>query len=388
MDPMCGSGLVLREAGLRGHEAIGFDVDPLAILMSRVWTQAIDTSELLQRSDAIIEKARTIRQSDVALPWIDEDEETQKYIKFWFGNRQIGELRKLAYLVAGKRSPVNDALKIAISRTIITKKVGASLAWDVSHSRPHRVKDHNEYDVFGGFRTAVIRIADVLSVVPSGNVAVRLGDARSLACIHDEYADAVVTSPPYFNAIDYLRGHRLSLVWLGHSVSRLRQIRSLTLGRARQLSEQRFIDVGLNGLDLPDGPDDVTLSHLRRYLSDMFSVVVEIHRILKPMGRAVLVVGSSNIRGQVIDSPALISAICEYSGLREVKSVERDIPSNRRYLPPPTLEVHEALKKRMRSETVLTLEKHGAPSGVRSADYFHLHSQLPSTKNGAEGIRN
>ena len=89
----------------------------------------------------------------------------------------------------------------------------------------------------------------------------------------------------------------------------------------------------------------------------MFSVISEIHRILKPMGRAVLAIGSSNIRGHVIDSPGLIGEISEFLDLRWVKSVERTIPSNRRYLPPPTLEVHQSLKKRMRSETVLTLVK-------------------------------
>ena len=50
-----------------------------------------------------------------------------------------------------KRGPLNNALKLAISRTIITKKVGASLAWDVSHSRPHKVKTDNDYDVLAGF---------------------------------------------------------------------------------------------------------------------------------------------------------------------------------------------------------------------------------------------
>ena len=57
VDPMCGSGLVLREAVQQGHKAIGFDVDPLAVLMSKVWTQSLDASELLERSEAIIKEA-------------------------------------------------------------------------------------------------------------------------------------------------------------------------------------------------------------------------------------------------------------------------------------------------------------------------------------------
>ena len=83
----------------------------------------------------------------------------------------------------------------------------------------------------------------------------------------------------------------------------------------------------------------------------------EIYRILKPAGRAVLVVASSNIRGQTIDNPGLMRSVGELMGLRQVKCVEREIPSNRRYLPPPTSSVDEALRRRMRVETVLTLEK-------------------------------
>ncbi|MBI8999974.1 hypothetical protein M0E87_06595 [Corynebacterium sp. CCM 9185] len=41
LDPMCGSGTVLAAAADRGHAARGFDVDPLAVLMSSVATQAV-----------------------------------------------------------------------------------------------------------------------------------------------------------------------------------------------------------------------------------------------------------------------------------------------------------------------------------------------------------
>ena len=49
LDPMCGSGTVLAAAAAaeRGHTARGFDVDPLAVLMSSVATQAVDTELVL-----------------------------------------------------------------------------------------------------------------------------------------------------------------------------------------------------------------------------------------------------------------------------------------------------------------------------------------------------
>ena len=42
---------------------------------------------------------------------------------------------------------IRDCLWLALSRIIVTKHVGATLAWDVSHSRPHKVRTENDFDV-------------------------------------------------------------------------------------------------------------------------------------------------------------------------------------------------------------------------------------------------
>ncbi|MBL9213986.1 MAG: hypothetical protein JNG83_00780, partial [Opitutaceae bacterium] len=40
-DPMMGSGTVLAVARSLGHRAVGVDLDPLAVLISTVWTTAL-----------------------------------------------------------------------------------------------------------------------------------------------------------------------------------------------------------------------------------------------------------------------------------------------------------------------------------------------------------
>src|SRR3954449_8933771 len=69
LDPMSGSGTVLRAASELGHDAMGFDLDPLAVLMARVWTTRLSASRLLQEAEALVAKLAPADQP--ILPWID-----------------------------------------------------------------------------------------------------------------------------------------------------------------------------------------------------------------------------------------------------------------------------------------------------------------------------
>src|SRR6218665_3599771 len=57
LDPMSGSGTVIRQAAELGLRPIGFDMDPLAVLMSRVWTKFVDDELIVQLANSIMENA-------------------------------------------------------------------------------------------------------------------------------------------------------------------------------------------------------------------------------------------------------------------------------------------------------------------------------------------
>ena len=361
LDPMSGSGTAVRFASQQGHYAWAFDTDPLAALMTRVWTTPISTDRLRCVAIDISREAERLDPALVNLPWIDNDVETTKFIDYWFGPNQKGDLRRLSSLILRVRGPIGDALMLSLSRLIITKKRGASLAWDVSHSRPHRKKDENDFPVMSEFLKSVEFLANrVDDQPPPGNVRVSLGDARHLRSVPDCYIDAVLTSPPYLNAIDYLRGHKFTLVWFGHRISDLRATRSSNVG------SEKHPDVS-NGTRLISEfckamPFIATLplreqKIFHRYVLDVFAILSEIKRVLKPGGKAIMVIGNSTLKGVFVDNASVATTAAAQLGLKPGKSYERELPSNRRYLPPPSDNESSDLAKRMRTESVLRFLK-------------------------------
>lgn len=361
LDPMTGSGTVVRVASENGHQAKAFDMDPLSVLMTKVWTTPINTKRLRATGTRVFQQAQKMRATDVDLPWIDSDEETLKFINYWFGDKQQNDLRKISTLLNTLSGSTRNALQIALSRIIVTKKKGASLAWDVSHSRPHRVRDENDFNVIEEFLRSTEFLANRLEKeAPRGGVEVKRGDARDLSDVESCSVDAVITSPPYLNAIDYLRGHKLALVWFGYRIAELRSIRSESIGTSRGTKETKHsklfqgITKGITSFELLPASDQ---RMFRRYVGDLASIVAEIYRVLRRQGRAVFVVGNSRLRDVYIDNALAVSTIANDIGFKLIERNERQLPTNRRYLPPPSELDTSDLKKRMRTEVVLRYKK-------------------------------
>jgi hypothetical protein len=357
---MAGSGTVLRQAALSGRSAIGYDLDPLAVCIARAETMRIDGARVEAAAAQAVREAERLQLSETALPWIDQDEETVHFIGYWFARKQRTALRKLARVLWSGQWDAADRniLFVALSRLIVTKERGASLARDVSHSRPHRVAATNDFDVLDEFRRAARRVGEYVSANPKGNhISIGLGDARRLA-VRSASVDGVITSPPYLNAIDYLRGHRLSLVWMGYSLKDLRRIRGDSIGAER--SAQEWSDKGVDCIvkAIADSRALSSRHHglLRRYAGDIRLVMSEAARVIKPNGRVVIVIGNSCLEGTFFHNSAGVTVAARMAGLELESESERDLPLASRYLPVPADRTC-ALSKRIRTENVLTFSR-------------------------------
>lgn len=354
LDPMCGSGTVVRQTVEAGHSCVGRDIDPLAVLMARAWTSNVPSYRLVHDAHEIIRRAKALSETDAAVPW--SEDATDDFARFWFGLEQLDQLARLAAALKACRFRSRDLLRICFSRLIITKDRGASLARDVSHSRPHRVTDTNDFDPYDGLIRAARLVAKRLEPhLLVGTAEVDLGDARKIEDHVSGTFDAVMTSPPYLNAIDYLRGHRLTLIWFGHSIEDLQGVRSRSTGAERALATSP-IDLDPFIEETSEKPfGDRYRGWVRRYARDTAEMLTGMRSVLKPGGRVMLVVGNSMIRGASIDNAGIVVRCGEEAGLDLLSARERALPPRRRYLPPP--DAGSPLAQRMRSESVITLRR-------------------------------
>jgi tRNA G10 N-methylase Trm11 len=361
LDPMVGSGTVLRTVSEHGYNGIGFDIDPLAVLMSKAWTTPFNPEKIKSKAEELIDEVNGLTLNSIYLPWIDDDPATKAFINFWFGKKQAYSLRKLSFGINNHKGPYNDLLKVAFSRLIITKTKGASLAADVSHSRPHRVYEKNDFDVLTSFANSCEILAKVFEKQkPKGKINIQLGDARNLKKVNDNSISAIITSPPYLNALDYMRGHKLSLVWLGHKIDELGNVRSNSVGVEKapdSVADLQLATELTRGVKHLEKLPQRKQSMIKRYALDMYGVIEESARVLEKQGKATFVVGNSCINEIFVENALIVRNSCQMAGLRLVNQKEREIPQSKRYLPPPSYDNVSSFKSRMRTESVMRFSK-------------------------------
>lgn len=367
LDPMVGSGTCVTIARYLGHDAYGIDTDPLAATISSAWSSNVDASSITLLATKILDKARVTcatLTTNSAFPK-GCDSVTQAFIKFWFDLKNRKQLTALSIHIAKiKDQHIKNIFWTAFSRMIITKSYGVSLAMDISHSRPHKVYEKAPCKAFEIFLKS---IETVISKAPFADknlhhlpaATIINGDSRQMPYASG-FFDLIITSPPYLNAIDYLRASKMSLVWMGHSVDTIKIVRRNNIGSelGTIASDKPHIMDAAKKIgqlkDLPSREKGFTF----RYIEDMDKILMEMSRVLKTDGKAILVVGNSTLKNVYIsNSEAIISLAANY-GLELVTKIEREIPDNKRYLPSPVRgKSANALMNRMKNEVIIELKK-------------------------------
>ena len=225
LDPFCGGGGVLVEAALHGRRAIGCDINPLAVLMSRAKTTHIPSAQALKCYVRVDEEAHALAKYASVI-------DVPEVIRFWYLDETLAPLRALQSVIAkidGEK--LRDLFLTVLSAT--ARDVMLTYRGEV---RLRRLRDAElerfRPNVFAAFkRRALAAIQNVAELPRDNDITVRLLDARKLGSA--ERCNTVITSPPYGddkNGIGYFQFSRNMLYWIGISLEDQKRQKASFLG--------------------------------------------------------------------------------------------------------------------------------------------------------------
>lgn len=389
LDPMMGSGTTLLEAYLSGRFGIGFDIDPLALRIAEVKVTPLNIDEATETGNKIMKAAiysvSNCRQEIEDILKTNWDAKTKEFIDYWFEHdTQIEIMAILREICKITNEDLRKFFELMLSGIIITKSGGVSLALDLAHTRPHRAKtifhrvdrvkedsvDDHDIQPFNIYSTKYLRSAlwefnkkyrqnlNSLPGSPMGSIKPRIGfgNTKNLP-LDPETVDIIITSPPYpSNAIDYMRAHKFSLVWLGYTIDDLSRLRpgyigSDTLHNIELEELPHYSNRVVSSIMKLDQSKGVSL---HRYYSEMTQSMREMLRVLKPGKSAIIVVGSSRVHGIDTETAECLKEIGTKIGFIIPKIGLRKLDRDRRMMPVQySPDLNSQIQQRMHEEYVM-----------------------------------
>ena len=261
LDPFVGSGTTALEASLLGVRALGVDVSPLCVLLTRVKTGSVSALAAVRHAVASAAAGGRVDPADPALS-------------------RHPDPAAAAFLEAARLVALSDSARRG-------RDGGVSFRRNVKHMLASVESHARALSVFG---------------IDPGPAAAVPGDARDLdaAGIRPGSVDAVVTSPPYSSALDYAANDDHALKAMGVDTGRLRSSM-----------------IGVRGSRPPQ--------RLSYYREDMQVVFSEIARVLKLGAKAVFVVGDATVSGREQALTADAAVWAAEAGLRKVWELRKAV---------------------------------------------------------------
>ncbi len=326
LDPFCGSGTTLVECALNGVDAIGVDINPIAILLAKAKVRSL----LLSSKDlTFICKAFT-NLSEKTTGWDEISLINYKktldieYLQRWFPLENLQKIISIQNII---NSFENEDYQL-FSKVILSNLLREYSYQDPTQLRIRVRKDNPPNNIIATFERKVLEhIADLEKFQSinkfdfSSNIQPYLGDVRSLmksANLSPSSIDVVITSPPYATALPYIDTDRLSLFAFGFTdKSNFRKLEESLIGnREITKSKRESIDKELEiNFELSILPNEIvqllkkiyllnknsdvgfrrknTAALLYKYFLDMNLGLNQVSQVLKKNHYAFFVVGNN-----------------------------------------------------------------------------------------------
>ena len=369
-DPFCGSGTSLVAGLIAKRLVVGGDIDALAGMISRAKCAPRSASEY-ERWKTKFEKTLISRFSDIQRNWSNAARPKMgKLMRIGSMKVRIPSLPQLAYwfppqlitalaVIAETAHECDDAhleqvALISLSASIIAKwPKTLSYAMDIDHTRPHRriqkfTLDRILSDYLRRLDRSIHCLGGLEKIYRDAGVIDRINENVTVFCpqdarencseIADESQALVITSPPYFNAVDYPRAHRLSVCWMnGYAPGDL-------ASRRDYIGLHSGIDADVEAwlqdrapirrlMPVTPGEHPSIGRRLVSFAADLDAAVKQVHRKLRPRGFAVFVIADNLVRGRRLAAHRILAEIARTHGFSQITTNRREIAKLRRRFP-------------------------------------------------------
>lgn len=291
LDPFCGVGTTQLTGKELGINTVGVDVAELPVFVSRVKTADYDVEQLRQVSERVFsEKFR--RPSFSGLSRLARRAFPKHVLEDVVFFREIVE------------NIEDETAKGFFKLGLMSAAMKASYV--VKDGGLLRIVRKRNVPPFRKFYKSRIKrmIKDVKAYrMLNPIVATFKADSRSLGFLEDEAFDAVITSPPYLNKIEYTRVYSVEneLFFKGSEP----MLRSYIGDNVRR--EEDFENAG--------GMPAVA----EAYFQDLRRVLSEIHRVLKRKGMGVFVIAQGVFPTGVVEAEKIFVEMAEETGFETEK---------------------------------------------------------------------
>ncbi len=277
LDPFCGCGVVPLESLILGRSAIANDLHPYAYTVTRAKLTAPPD---VQAAGSTAE--RYLQAANSALPFV-RLEEIPAWVRKFFHPDTLRETIALTTLLCAHEQWFLLGCVLGILHHVRP----GFLSYPTSHLTPYlreRKYPREEFAEMYAYRDVRSRLLAKVGrmyrrpvrICDSLMRSVTVDDARELS-LRNNAVDAIITSPPYFDALDYARDNRLRLWFLG-------------------VPDYRMISPAL--ITTPGS-----------YLQDMATCLSEMHRVLRPGCYCVLVLGDVEKDGRTRNTAELLASL-------------------------------------------------------------------------------
>ena len=211
LDPFCGSGTTLLACKEKKIDSLGLDVSPLAVLASKVKTRNYDTQELEDCWNKLKKESERI---STHLP-------KERWVRRLFIRNELEKMLGLdEQILEMKNEKVRDFFRLAlissVDQCMLAEKRGGSLRLNKrKYVRPIQKVFEKKVQVM---------LNDLEKTKNDFELEPRVfeNDAR-IQKIEGEFIDAVITSPPYLNKIEYTSVYKMELgLFFGAQETKLR----------------------------------------------------------------------------------------------------------------------------------------------------------------------